>query len=121
VSRCVMTNYPNHHWAPWKFTRAPQHFWSSLAKSFSHGDAKAEALVRLFIEQLAEKFGVVELDQWHSALKQINAPEIFTHFGGIESVLEKLFPKQRWEFGKLGLKTVNNKGSPSTWSLAFVS
>lgn len=100
VFKVITNSFPDHAWLPWNFTRPPQRFWRELADAtLQRNDEKAEAILRVYIEHLAQENNITELDQWHNVLTKLQTSnENLKYFGGIEPVLRHLFPNFTWSF-----------------------
>jgi len=93
-----MNTRPDHAWRPWTFHRVPSGWWEDFGAQV-RANPNAEALIRLYMEELAEEFSVKSLDGW----LKISAEQLGdTHrrrlhrFGGLLALLKWLHPTHDW-------------------------
>ena len=95
----IMTEFPDHAWLPWRFSKLPARWLDELSSGFQAGAPLALACVRNFVEDLAQKHGVIDVEDW----KQVNVEQLaktdaayLYKLGGIIKVLQKLYPDIIW-------------------------
>jgi len=123
----VQVEYPEVAWRPWRFDRSPRGWWQALQDRFPcispypnsessspHDiptiDPISEAVVRDFIELLAQRHGIGQLSDWyrisHEQLDSGTADQL-KQLGRLPNVLQWLYPTHEWElfqFGSAGKK-----------------
>lgn len=112
VAQLVMSAYPLHAWRVWKFRCAPRNWWKLLAIRFASGsNEEANAIVRLYMEDLAERLNINELRDWYNVTAEQLGSTDLLHLkilGKLPAVLKRIHPSHQW---KLNLFTFNKKRS----------
>ena len=96
VALPIMEAYPLHCWKPWKFQRTPVRWWQELAELVRADHPVAEACLREYIDDLAKELGIRSWTSTNLAsLPALNKTQLYHlhHFGGLQSVLSRLFPR----------------------------
>lgn len=99
--------YSTHKWKPWKFVRCGALYWNQLVRQFAVGEASALEQVADYLEELAEECGVTKLEDWYrvsnSQLGNIHVSRLRS-LGGLPVVLQKIYPKHKWNFSLFSTK-----------------
>jgi len=103
-SLVLVNEYPEHHWLPWKFIKAPHGWWRKIGVDLAKNDSKALNIVKLYINDLESQYGIKTLADWYrTSLGQL-APGVkvsLRHLQGIYNVLRRVYPSHQWEKDKL--------------------
>jgi len=59
-----MTEYPDIAWKPWNFTSLPRSWLESLMHLTMCSDPVAEAAMRNLVDDVANSYGICDLQQW---------------------------------------------------------
>ena len=92
--------YPNHQWDSAKFTVRSRNYWTSLENQ------------RKFMDDLAQKLGIRQLDGWYKVtmaeLLPHGAVTILNLYGrSLSKLLSKVYPNHPWDLSKFASKPSN--------------
>jgi len=115
LTLAIMTEYPEYAWLPWKFNKSLTGWWRDLQKKFKAGNPIAEAVVRLYMEDLAQQNNVETLDDWyllsHMQLGGGTWVRISNYLSGLPNILVWLYPHHNWNlhrFATSGKRSIQN-------------
>jgi len=99
----VAVENPMHYWKAWRFSKTPAMWWPSLASAFRQGDAIADTVVRIYIEDLVKRYEVDDVTQL--ADKIVAADEEHLELlGSLPYVISRVKNAQTQNYGTIILK-----------------
>lgn len=105
-AHAVISAYPEHNWKRWKFIQSPKGWWADLAERFLMGDTAAVSTVREFIDDIGNRLGIEQLEDWYRVSNEQLGSTTLLHLkylGKLPHVLWKLYPHHQWDFAKFKL------------------
>jgi len=103
VYSALQDTFPEFDWQRWKFGSTPKSYWNALGVKFKANDPIAIDTVRQVVADLSNQFGVNQLEDWYrvsQATLSYNLTRL-RRLGGLQFVLDKLYPKHNWQWLKL--------------------
>jgi len=100
LSKLLANVYPEHPWDLSRFAKKPQRYWSSKENQ------------RRFMDELALKLGLGDLDGWYSVtvsrLAHLGAARILTLYGNsLSKLLAAVYPDHPWDISKFPTRPQN--------------
>jgi hypothetical protein len=97
VSLALADVFPEHEWQSWRWNRAPPLYWSTVSESGTRVNMSALE----FIQQAAKTLSISSLEDWYRIskpqLQRAGIMGIVSVYGGLPSLLKRLYPDHRWE------------------------
>lgn len=107
VKSALLKIYPDHPWDIPRFDQSPQAYWDSLAgpEPPSDGPTRSpESQIRSYMEHIANELDVHRADDWYRIsriqLRKVGAAHVVKKYGGIVSLLKRVYPLHRWSEAK---------------------
>jgi len=91
----IMTEFPEHAWKPWNFSKTPRGWWEIAMQSIKSSDPVGECSVREFVEQIEAELGIRRVEDWNAVQITYERGRQLSHLGGINFVLGCLYPQYR--------------------------
>lgn len=82
-----LCEFPEHPWKPWKFAKTPRQWWKSVAALFFQGDAVAETILRVFLEEVEQLADTLPT-------RDTGAERRLDYFGGLNELRKMLSSTQ---------------------------
>eukprot|EP01122_Echinamoeba_exundans_P003379 TRINITY_DN13490_c0_g1_i1.p1 TRINITY_DN13490_c0_g1~~TRINITY_DN13490_c0_g1_i1.p1 ORF type:complete len:813 (-),score=56.65 TRINITY_DN13490_c0_g1_i1:127-2565(-) len=97
VSLALADVFRDHEWQSWRWNRTPPLYWSTVSDDGTRVNMSALE----FIQQAAENMSIKSLSDWYRIskpqLQHAGIMGIVSVYGGLPSLLKRLYPEHRWE------------------------